>query len=192
MSRSLPQIPSLNTGFNAPQNPEDLSSLLGDLSQPARVRSCVTCRARKVKCDKGSPCSNCKRYGIACVLAPYRPPRWVRRVAPSASSHTTSPPSTAPPQTPVMSSPPNPSTQKSEATHVMERLEKLEQLVKDLGGEAAIRNNMSKSPVQMTEQLSLDDTSQQDHVRSGIFSRIHDEVRLRDWLLETRELIATA
>ncbi|KAK4670044.1 uncharacterized protein QC763_208270 [Podospora pseudopauciseta] len=180
MSRSLPQIPSLNTGLNASQHQEDLSSLLGDLSQPARVRSCVTCRARKVKCDKLSPCSNCKRYGIACVLAPYRPPRWARRAAPGASSCTTSPPSTAPPQTPVMSSLPNTSSQKADATHVMQRLEKLEQLVKDLGGEAAIRNanNPSKSPVEMTQQLSLDDTNQQDHVRSGIFSRIYDELDL--------------
>lgn len=66
----------------------------------------------------------------------------------------------------------------------MQRLEKLEQLVKDLGGEAAIRNanNPSKSPVEMTQQLSLDDTNQQGHVRSGIFSRIYDEVRLRGQL----------
>ncbi|KAI9773132.1 MAG: hypothetical protein M1840_008253 [Geoglossum simile] len=31
-------------------------------------RSCVTCRRRKVKCDKHSPCSNCTKAHILCVF----------------------------------------------------------------------------------------------------------------------------
>jgi hypothetical protein len=31
-------------------------------------RSCVTCRRRKVKCDKHSPCSNCTKAHIPCVF----------------------------------------------------------------------------------------------------------------------------
>ncbi|KAK3650945.1 hypothetical protein LTR56_005996 [Elasticomyces elasticus] len=39
-------------------------------------RSCVTCRKRKVKCDKLHPCTNCNRAHIECVFpAPGRAPR---------------------------------------------------------------------------------------------------------------------
>ncbi|KAH0550922.1 hypothetical protein GP486_007712 [Trichoglossum hirsutum] len=31
-------------------------------------RSCVTCRRRKVKCDKQSPCSNCTKAHIPCIF----------------------------------------------------------------------------------------------------------------------------
>ena len=44
-------------------------------------RSCVTCRKRKVKCDKVHPCSNCNRAHIECVFpAPGRAPRKVRKL----------------------------------------------------------------------------------------------------------------
>lgn len=44
-------------------------------------RSCVTCRKRKVKCDKLHPCSNCNRAHIECVFpAPGRAPRKIRKV----------------------------------------------------------------------------------------------------------------
>jgi hypothetical protein len=40
------------------------------------ARSCVTCRRRKVKCDKQVPCSNCTKAGSQCVFpAPGRAPR---------------------------------------------------------------------------------------------------------------------
>ncbi|CAE7030569.1 hypothetical protein PTNB73_05436 [Pyrenophora teres f. teres] len=45
-------------------------------------RSCVTCRRRKVKCDKKNPCSNCVRANIECVFpAPGRAPRKSRKPA---------------------------------------------------------------------------------------------------------------
>lgn len=42
----------------------------------------MTCRTRKVRCDKASPCSNCRRAGIDCVFPSpdNRPPRWARRL----------------------------------------------------------------------------------------------------------------
>jgi hypothetical protein len=44
-------------------------------------RSCVTCRKRKVKCDKTHPCTNCKRARIECIYpAPGRAPRKVRKI----------------------------------------------------------------------------------------------------------------
>ncbi|KAK3173785.1 hypothetical protein OEA41_007117 [Lepraria neglecta] len=43
-------------------------------------RSCVTCRKRKVKCDKRHPCSNCNRAAIECVFpGPGRAPRRSRK-----------------------------------------------------------------------------------------------------------------
>ena len=43
-------------------------------------RSCVTCRKRKVKCDKKQPCSNCTRAKIECIFpGPGRAPRKSRK-----------------------------------------------------------------------------------------------------------------
>lgn len=43
-------------------------------------RSCVTCRRRKVKCDKKHPCSNCVRQNIDCIFpGPGRAPRKPRK-----------------------------------------------------------------------------------------------------------------
>lgn len=36
---------------------------------PSR-RSCTTCRRRKVKCNKETPCSNCTRNGVTCIFPP--------------------------------------------------------------------------------------------------------------------------
>jgi hypothetical protein len=43
-------------------------------------RSCITCRRRKVKCDKKQPCSNCVRAKINCIFpGPGRAPRKSRK-----------------------------------------------------------------------------------------------------------------
>lgn len=43
-------------------------------------RSCVTCRRRKVKCNKSHPCSNCVKAHIDCIYpAPGRAPRRPRK-----------------------------------------------------------------------------------------------------------------
>lgn len=43
---------------------------------PRIVASCDLCRRRKVKCDRGNPCSNCLRSGATCVSStPPRVPR---------------------------------------------------------------------------------------------------------------------
>lgn len=36
-------------------------------SKPKVRLTCETCRQRKVKCDKLSPCTNCQRYGSVCI-----------------------------------------------------------------------------------------------------------------------------
>lgn len=43
-------------------------------------RSCITCRKRKVKCDKKLPCSNCSKTAIECIYpGPGRAPRRPRK-----------------------------------------------------------------------------------------------------------------
>ncbi len=40
------------------------------------IRSCMTCRKRRVRCDKYMPCANCRRAKIPCVFpGPQRAPR---------------------------------------------------------------------------------------------------------------------
>jgi hypothetical protein len=47
---------------------------------PLQQGSCVTCRRRKVKCDRKPFCSNCERLGLRCEYAPRkRAPRQPRK-----------------------------------------------------------------------------------------------------------------
>lgn len=59
-------------------------------SSAPRVRlSCETCRHRKVKCDKLSPCSSCVRLGFTCVAVQrVRLPRGRTTRAPVRAAHT--------------------------------------------------------------------------------------------------------
>lgn len=69
-------------------------------------RSCVTCRKRKVKCDKLWPCNNCNRAHIECVFpAPGRGPRKPRKLG------------------------------EGKDKELLERLRKLESVVKNMGAE---------------------------------------------------------
>lgn len=108
----------------------------GPASAPnPKLRSCVICRRRKVRCDKASPCSNCRRANVACVFpSDDRPPRWARRLERLTSGRGVASPSQSlaaadtlrdsavddDPQTTVV---------------VMERLRVLEGLVRELSGQ---------------------------------------------------------
>ncbi|KAL8757486.1 MAG: hypothetical protein Q9199_002179 [Rusavskia elegans] len=88
-SPSLPQSTSSNDSgpaASASQSRQDTDSPLtngtnGNPSAPQpNPRSCVTCRKRKVRCDKRHPCSHCNRAGIECVFpGPGRAPRRSRK-----------------------------------------------------------------------------------------------------------------
>ncbi|OJJ95206.1 hypothetical protein ASPACDRAFT_47951 [Aspergillus aculeatus ATCC 16872] len=63
--------------------PESVSEVRANASiTPTKPRSCLVCRQRKVRCDKQSPCSNCRRGTIACISPSTidHPPRWARRL----------------------------------------------------------------------------------------------------------------
>ncbi|KAI2473126.1 fungal-specific transcription factor domain-containing protein [Annulohypoxylon bovei var. microspora] len=165
----------------------------GTSSSPAgavRLRSCVTCRTRKVRCDKSSPCSNCRRANIPCVFPSLdKPPRWARRlerIANSAKAAQESDPS---------------------VNQVMDRLRSLEGLVKELSGQleqahASTRGSPSanspensgherdsgryaesSSAANMSSvqssfgRLVPGDAGQCRYVSSGFWSRVNDELR---------------
>ncbi|KAH4001225.1 hypothetical protein HBH70_008690 [Parastagonospora nodorum] len=73
----------------ADNSPEASLRAKGSISGPFAAggpspnpRSCVTCRRRKVKCDKRHPCSNCTRAKIECIFpGPGRAPRKSRKPA---------------------------------------------------------------------------------------------------------------
>ncbi|KAJ5601288.1 hypothetical protein N7510_010822 [Penicillium lagena] len=67
---------------NSPKASQPTSTI--DARPPAlehsSSRSCVTCRRRKVRCNKRSPCSNCVKAGIDCIFPPPgRAPRKAKR-----------------------------------------------------------------------------------------------------------------
>ncbi|KAI0885814.1 fungal-specific transcription factor domain-containing protein [Annulohypoxylon maeteangense] len=165
----------------------------GTASSPSggvKLRSCVTCRTRKVRCDKLSPCSNCRRAKIPCVFPNLdKPPRWARRlerIANSAKAAQESDPS---------------------VNQVMDRLRSLEGLVKELTGQleqanAGVRGSPSANspehlghdrdvshqiePELSVENMSkvqssfgrlvLGDAGQSRYVSSGFWSRVNDEL----------------
>ncbi|KAL5359723.1 fungal-specific transcription factor domain-containing protein [Aspergillus floccosus] len=62
--------PSTSTSHSTSHGPQE----------PSSHRSCVTCRRRKVRCNKRCPCSNCARAGIECIYPPPgRAPRKTKR-----------------------------------------------------------------------------------------------------------------
>lgn len=154
----------------------------------AKPRSCVVCRRRKVKCDKGSPCSNCRQANIACVLpSTDRPPRWARRLERFGSNID------------AAFNTPNPP--------VMERVRHLENLVKKLRlqleearatnvlssngtpgtrtpGRSSHGHQSQESPTKTTAdsiqkpfgRLVLEDANKSRYVSSGFWSQVNDEV----------------
>ena len=62
-------------------NPKNGSTVTnGAGKSPLNLRSCVTCRRRKVRCDKSHPCINCNKAGIECIFpGPGRAPRRIRK-----------------------------------------------------------------------------------------------------------------
>ncbi|KAJ5297018.1 uncharacterized protein N7443_007911 [Penicillium atrosanguineum] len=137
-----------------------------------KPRSCVVCRTRKVRCDKQSPCSNCRRANIACVVpSKDRPPRWTRRLERPATGE------------------------------IMERLRDLENLVKDLSGQleqanAAVRStagsssgvgspessmhdadhSLSASSARKLGRLVAHDSNRSRYVGNSFWSRVNDEL----------------
>ena len=72
------KTPESNDGLASPQQPVRSDSIR---SAHLNQRSCVTCRRRKVRCDKIHPsCTNCNKAGIECIFpGPGRAKRKTRK-----------------------------------------------------------------------------------------------------------------
>ncbi|KAF4592264.1 fungal specific transcription factor domain-containing protein [Ophiocordyceps camponoti-floridani] len=91
----VPQRPPRSSSVYQTTGPDARSGPVlaptGSGSPALNPRSCVTCRRRKVRCDKQMPCSNCRRALIPCVFpAPGRAPRQQRPRDSQASPRTSS------------------------------------------------------------------------------------------------------
>lgn len=164
-------------------------------SSTPKLRSCVICRKRKVRCDKLSPCTNCKRANIACVVpSDDRPPRWARRL--DRFTNTAAAPGTTSQDASAAAGP--------GAGLVMDRLKNLEGLVKELTSQLEQANaanasgagsSMDNSPNDSVQtdsvsgtnastlhknfgRLIVQDTNRNRYVGSGFWSRVSDEVGL--------------
>ncbi|KAH8813099.1 fungal-specific transcription factor domain-containing protein [Xylogone sp. PMI_703] len=81
------------------------------------ARSCVTCRRRKVKCDKQVPCSNCAKAQTTCIFpAPGRAPR-----------------------RPRIGGPAKPVSERE--AELLKRLRRLEGVVQELSGQVELEGN---------------------------------------------------
>ncbi|KAI0895371.1 fungal-specific transcription factor domain-containing protein [Annulohypoxylon nitens] len=108
--------PNLNPSTFAPSGPISLDPSTTP-SSALNPRSCVTCRRRKVRCDKFMPCGNCRKAQIQCVFpAPGRAPRRPRAKDPNAPPKQTS----------------------EREIELMKRLRKLESIVEDLSGQIEV------------------------------------------------------
>lgn len=73
-------LPSPTTASNGPDRVQKRNGSISNSAGASNARSCLTCRKRKVKCDKKQPCSNCARAKIECVFpGPGRAPRKSRK-----------------------------------------------------------------------------------------------------------------
>ncbi|KAI3330575.1 hypothetical protein F4824DRAFT_330244 [Ustulina deusta] len=175
-----------------PPPPTTTTATTTTSAAPQKLRSCVICRSRKVRCNKESPCSNCRRAGIPCVIpSSNRPPRWARRLerfAHNAAAEERSAQAAAPP-----------------TAQLMERLRNLENLVKELNSQleqahAFSNSSTGNSPASSSNdrdgdhqtttsntsggnsiqsqfgRLVLNDAGRSRYVSSGFWSRVNDEL----------------
>lgn len=144
----MSQVPPRPSGVSGPEKHATL---------PTKLRSCVVCRSRKVRCDKQSPCSNCRRANIDCVVPSNdRPPRWARRM--ERLTHNAASPAASPQDS-------DPGT-----GLVMERLRNLESLVKELSSQLEQANTAASSAAGGSSGVNSPDASSNnrdmDHQRS--------------------------
>ena len=168
-------------------------------SVPApKLRSCIICRSRKVRCDKQSPCSNCRRANVQCELpSTKRLPRWARRFDGSTKKAATWDASA-------------PQDVEPDIDQALERLHNVENMVKELSSQleqargvtssargdlttgnspgsstqnhdAGLQKQMSPERYtvgvdQQVGRLVVQDASRVRYVSSSFWSRIDDEV----------------
>lgn len=171
--------------------PNASTSTIGSSRTVPKLRSCATCRSRKVRCDKLSPCTNCRRANIACVLPVIdRRPRWARRLERA----------NIPPSSTKITAGTGP-----DVGQLVERLHGLESLVKSLSGQLEHANaiaNFARSgpsgvnspgssahnhdadhemdnttaPQKLSGRLVVQDTNRTRYLSSSFWTKVNDQV----------------
>ncbi|KAI0099458.1 fungal-specific transcription factor domain-containing protein [Daldinia grandis] len=133
--------PEINANASRPGTSLGTSATFGP-----KPRSCVTCRTRKVRCDKTSPCSNCRRARIPCVFpSSDKPPRWARRlerIANNAKAEQEAGPG---------------------VSQVMDRLRNLEGLVKELSSQLEQAHSAANASSHGSPSANSPGSSSHDH-----------------------------
>ncbi|XWW95285.1 hypothetical protein V2A60_003241 [Cordyceps javanica] len=110
-------------------------------------RSCVTCRRRKVRCDKQMPCSNCRRAQIPCIFpAPGRAPRQQKPKDPNA--------------------PPKTSSQRE--VELIKRLRKLEGIVEELSGQIEVESGSGRQAHSESPRVGTSGETSHSHYSSSL------------------------
>lgn len=89
MSQPSQSVSPAAAAAASPARDQDTTRAASSITSPSckaekpyhRIRSCVSCRSRKVKCDRQEPCTGCQRAGAECVYpsGPGRAPKQPRR-----------------------------------------------------------------------------------------------------------------
>ena len=139
---------------NSATSPASARSSTSAFVQGPKMQSCVICRRRKVRCDKQNPCSNCRKANIACTFpSTDRPPRWARRLQRLTNNA-------------AASNSPAPQGTDAGVSKVMDRLQSLESLVKDLKGQLQ-RAQAAATPNSGSSGLGSPGRSPQDGFRDA-------------------------
>ena len=142
------------TSENNATSPASAWSSSSTFVQGPKLQSCVLCRRRKVRCDKQKPCSNCRRANVACTFpSTDRPPRWARRLERLTNNA-------------AASNAPAPHGADPGVGKVMDRLQSLESLVKDLKGQLQ-QAQSTASPSGGSPGVGSPDKSPEDRVRDA-------------------------
>lgn len=122
-------------------------------AQPKSQSSCELCQRRKVRCDKGNPCSTCKRMGVKCEIP-------ARRRLPRGR---------------------NGGRRKGD-TDLKARIAKLENLVSSLGGETRSNTNLpSARPEPKRDEAPQKEpiTDMSRYLGSSFWSNLSSEVCIK-------------
>jgi hypothetical protein len=128
-----------SAGNSNPISPQERKAS-NNTSHTLNSRSCVTCRRRKVKCDKIVPCSNCTKAQTQCIFpAPGRAPRRPRQ---------------------------GPKVVSEREAELLERLRRLEGVVEDLSGQVDVEAAKHSPGSDQSSQLYKDGDATTDSGKS--------------------------
>ncbi|KFY91665.1 hypothetical protein V500_04535 [Pseudogymnoascus sp. VKM F-4518 (FW-2643)] len=137
-----------------PLKSSDPALPISALPVAVKPKACISCRTRKVKCDKSSPCTNCTLWSLECVY-----PSPIRRCP-------------RPRKRPV-ASPPDEGGGTNISPSIDERIQKVEKILKDLTNSI---NGQSGSPPEINELGETSDGPKEDTGDAGRLDALENTI----------------